>query len=395
MAITSTNYTDISYIEEVTPGTTPATPTFQILPTKGGSPQGNITTAVSEVIRSDRQTDDLVVVDSDVAAEVNFELSYTPYKPLLTSLLQGASAAVINISSASDIAAAAGSPSSFTSTSTDFVAAGLKVGHFFQVAGFTVNPTENNGVFKATSVATNAVEVSQTLVTESAPASVDVSATVVRNGAETPVTYSILKRVQGANAPYYFYYNGCIASAASFRIESGAILDGSISFVGREEDPTDTAKAGQDVDPIQAYTIMNSVSSVLEVEMTAVVGQATRFSTMDMAINNNVEAAKAVGTLGAFDLASFSLDVTADMNIYFEDIAIYTAYKNSNSFSVGVVYEDGDGNRIAISMPYCKFESLDTPIDGKDAFFMANGTVRGLRDPVNNYMVQFSFMPAA
>jgi len=83
------------------------------------------------------------------------------------------------------------------------------------------------------------------------------------------------------------------------------------------------------------------------------------------------------------------------MNIYFEDIAIYTAYKNSNSFSVGVVYEDGDGNRIAISMPYCKFESLDTPIDGKDAFFMANGTVRGLRDPVNNYMVQFSFMPAA
>jgi len=393
MAITSTNYTDISYIEEVTPGTTPATPTFQILPTKGGSPQGNITTAVSEVIRSDRQTDDLVVVDSDVAAEVNFELSYTPYKPLLTSLLQGAAATVINISSASDIAAAFGSPSSFTSSSTDFVTAGLKVGHFFQVAGFV--DSANNGVFKATSVATNAVEVSQTLVTESAPASVDVSATVVRNGAETPVTYSILKRVQGANAPYYFYYNGCIASAASFRVESGAILDGSISFIGREEDSTDTAKSGQTLTAIPAYTIMNAVSSVLEVEMTAVTGQDTRFSTMDMAINNNVEAAKAVGTLGAFDLASFSLDVTADMNIYFEDIAIYTAYKNSSSFSIGVVYEDGDGNRIAISMPYCKFESLDTPIDGKDAFFMANGTVRGLRDPVNNYMVQFSFMPAA
>ena len=85
---TSSNYTQLAYIEEVTAGTTPATPTFQLLPTTGGSPVSNISTAVSEVIRADRQTDDLTVVDSSVSGDINYELSYAPYKPFLQALLQ-------------------------------------------------------------------------------------------------------------------------------------------------------------------------------------------------------------------------------------------------------------------------------------------------------------------
>jgi len=41
-------------------------PAFQLMPTTGGSPTGNTTTAVSEVIRSDRQIDDLVVVSKRI-----------------------------------------------------------------------------------------------------------------------------------------------------------------------------------------------------------------------------------------------------------------------------------------------------------------------------------------
>lgn len=88
MARATTNRTDISYIAELTPGTTPATPTFQIVPTTDGAPSFGISTEVSEEIRSDRQISDLVVVDAETAGEINFELSYVPWKPILQEILR-------------------------------------------------------------------------------------------------------------------------------------------------------------------------------------------------------------------------------------------------------------------------------------------------------------------
>lgn len=93
MAKATTNYTDLSYVAEATPGVTPTTPAFQLLPTTGGALQLNIKTEVSEVIRSDRQTDDLVPVDGDVTGDINFELSYAPWKDLLVEILRSAQTA--------------------------------------------------------------------------------------------------------------------------------------------------------------------------------------------------------------------------------------------------------------------------------------------------------------
>ena len=90
---TSTNYTDLAYDAETVFGTTNATPQFTILPTTGGAPVNNITTAVSEVIRSDRQTDDLVVVDGEISGDITYELSYTPYKDFMDSVLMNNTAA--------------------------------------------------------------------------------------------------------------------------------------------------------------------------------------------------------------------------------------------------------------------------------------------------------------
>lgn len=90
MSKATTNYTDLSYIAEVTPGVIPTSPAFQLLPTTGGALALNISTEVSEVIRSDRQIDDLVPVDAEVTGDINFELSYTPWKPLIIELLRSA-----------------------------------------------------------------------------------------------------------------------------------------------------------------------------------------------------------------------------------------------------------------------------------------------------------------
>lgn len=330
MPITSTNYTDISYVAEVIPGTIPpndgaAGPTqFQIIPTTGGAPASEITTAVSEVIRSDRQTDDLVVVDSDITGEMNIEVSYAPFKPLLTELLRG------------------------------------------DVDDTTVPGTD-----------------------------------AVRNGNNQASTFTFCKRVQGITDPAYFYYAGCVISQSVFNFETGSILTGTMSLYGRDETtatetvPYPEFTAGQEFLPAVAYSIMNSVQNVV----TTITGlpAGTEYSTLNLTINNNTTPAKAIGTLGAVNTADFTLEVTGDIDLYFQDLSAYNLFIQSGNFKLVAELYDGPsqtGNKLVVTLPFCKFETLDTPIEGKDNFLMLSGALRALRDPDDDYMVEFAFTDA-
>jgi hypothetical protein len=319
MPITSTNYTDISYVAEVTAGVIPddAPTIFQIIPTTGGAPAYNLTTTVSDVIRSDRQTDDLVITDAEVTGDIEFEAAYGPYQPLFQSLLRG------------------------------------------------------------------------DLDTTTIPGS-----TIVQNGNNIPDTFTFVKRVLGITDPAYFYYNGCAISQVVMNFETGAILTGTTSVYGREEQTaTDSSPlaglTSQQFDNPTAYTVMNSVQNVV----TDIVGLpvGTEYSTLNLTINNNTTGAKAIGTLGAIDIADFTLEVTGDISLYFQDLSAYNLFLQSSEFSLTTTLTDAAGNTLEIKMPWCKFETLETPIDGKDNFFMLDGTLRALRDPVNDYMVQMTW----
>lgn len=71
----SSNRTALSYIEEATFGTDPGTAKKEIRYT-GESLNFNISNTVSDEIRSDRQTTDLVQVSAEAAGDINIELSY-------------------------------------------------------------------------------------------------------------------------------------------------------------------------------------------------------------------------------------------------------------------------------------------------------------------------------
>jgi len=387
MPVTSTNYTSIHYVPEATPGTTPASPAFKELPTTGGAPSGNLTTAVSEAIRRDRMTDDLIVVDSEVGGDINYELSYLPYKPLLKALLQDDTAPnVVNFVGSSNITFLAQATSNVTTTG-NFTTEGVVTGMNIRV----VNTTNNNGIFKVVEkVSDTALTVTPQPVAE-ATTSATITADMVRNGVGTPETFTLLKLVEGITAPAYFYYAGCIISAMSFNFTTGSILNGTISVVGRTETVTETEIGSSSYTAPPAYTIMNSVQSLSNVTITGISAD-TCFSSLNLNINNNVNAAKCIGTLGAHDLASFTLDVTSDIELYFEDIVTYNLYKNSSFFSLSFHLTDGDGNVMVVTLPACKFETLDTPIDGKDNFYMLTGSMRSLRDTTTECMVQFDFL---
>lgn len=93
MAIAPTSRTRVAYVAEVTPGTTPATPTFLQIRRTGGEMSTKKTTAVSDEISLDRNVRDEFQVAQDPAGGYDFELTYGTFDDIFSAALFGSWAA--------------------------------------------------------------------------------------------------------------------------------------------------------------------------------------------------------------------------------------------------------------------------------------------------------------
>lgn len=87
MSIGDASGTRLSYIAEVTRGTTPSTPVFQNLRFTDEDLKIDTETVISNEIRADRNVPDLIRVGSGASGGFGFELSYGTYDDFLSSLL--------------------------------------------------------------------------------------------------------------------------------------------------------------------------------------------------------------------------------------------------------------------------------------------------------------------
>ncbi len=83
----TSNRTAIRIVPEATFKTTPATPAFQNMRYTGESINFGIKNIVSNEIRSDRSTADLIQVGADVSGDLNVELSFDTFKSLIEGAL--------------------------------------------------------------------------------------------------------------------------------------------------------------------------------------------------------------------------------------------------------------------------------------------------------------------
>ena len=387
--VASTNYTDIAYSAETVFGTTNATPQFTVLPTTGGSPVNNITTAVSEVIRSDRQTDDLVVVDGEIADDLSYELSYAPYQAFMQSVLMNTTTRAIALTNVTNDG---------TGDNTIIGDTGIEgvclIGDVVRLT--SVTDPSIDGAYTIIASGTNEVTVYPATGAIASLTDLAVDADDIRtNGADPIDGYTIRKTATDSGSTYYWYYRGCAINTMNFNFATGSILNGSIGIVGLTEEARLTALTGEQADvPTPSYSIMNSVSSVGVIRIGGITLGSCTFSSLDLTIDNQINAAKAIGTLGACDLAAFSLMVTGNTEVYFADLDLYNKFLAAESFDITIITTDGDGNSIGINVPKCKFETLDTPVSGKDAFLMQSGTLKGLRDTTGDYMIKISRIDA-
>ncbi len=383
--VATSNTTSIAYDAETVFGVTDATPTFTLLPTTGGSPVNNISTAVSDVIREDRQTDDLIVVDGDIAGDINFELSYAPYAAFMESVLMnnGAARAI----SLTTVGNATGTDDTLTAASIETT---IKKGDVFRISSVAEPAIDGN--YTCIAEGTGTVTIFPATGATLTNTDLVVTATSInQNGATTPDGYTIRKKADNAGTPYYWYYKGCAINSMNLKFATGSILNGTFGIMGLTEETRTTVLTGETADsPVPAYSILNAVSSIGVIRIGGVTLGTCSFASLDLTVDNQINSAKAIGTLGACELAAYSLMVTGSTEVYFADLALYNKFVAATDFSVTIILTDGLNNTIGIDIPKCKFESLDTPISGKDAFLMQSGSFKGLRDAVNDYMIKFS-----
>lgn len=83
----TSNRTAIRYVPETTFGTTPVAPTLKSIRYTGESLNFSIKNIVSNEIRSDRNTTDLVRVSSEASGDVQFEMSFLSFDELIEAAM--------------------------------------------------------------------------------------------------------------------------------------------------------------------------------------------------------------------------------------------------------------------------------------------------------------------
>jgi len=384
MTLASSNRVALRAIAEVTFGTTPATPAFKELRYTGESLNFNISNVTSDEVRSDRMTADLVQVQGDASGDVNIEVSYDAYDDFIEAVLAGTWGTVIAVAE-TDITATADPTNTFVTVVGDFVADGIVVGQWIEVRGYADNTI--NGYYRVLTVTSTIITTSNPIpATEAGGAAITMGGSMLRNGV-VERSFSVQKQLEDITPNSYFLFNGARVGQLQLSFETGSILTGIFSLMGLGATVNTTGEAGQTEVPAPSNEVMNAVSNVLQIEFDDVVTTAF-FNTLNLSINNNLRPQDAIGSLPHVGIAMARLEVTGDIELYFQDNSEYTKYLNATAFSLSFRVEDAAGNAYIFTLPRAKYETGEVVSGGLDQDVFQTSTIRAIRDATTDSMIQ-------
>ena len=384
MPTASSNRVALRYILEDTFGTTPVTGNPNDLRMTGESLAFAIQNDSSKEIRSDRQTTDLVQVGASASGGVNFEMSYKEFDTLLQAVFMdtwdvfgtnGVGAAV-----ALDINSTAGTLTASVAPTGANAFTELAVGQFIRL----VAPSDaaNGAILRIATVTSTVITVAAATPipgtgTRSAVAGCTISSSRLVNGS-TMRSFSIEKGM--LDVSQFFMYRGMNASKLSMSFQSGAIVTGSIDFMGKDSlrGPA-TAMPGTPV-ASATYDIVNAVTGVGNILENGSPLAGTFIKSLKLDIDNKLRGQDAIGILGYAGIAPGTLAVSGEMEVYLADGVMYDKFINNTASSVIWTMKDAAGNGYAITLPKIKYSDAKVQAGGLDQDVMLSMPFTALMD---------------
>lgn len=394
MVFAISNAVALRYIEEVTLGTTPATPALTAIRFTSEDLNFNLEFESSEEIRSDRMRSDTIQVGASADGSIEGELSYGTYDDFMEGaqfsswLTTGTPMVDTDIS----INKTAGTPNTYVleSVGGDFTANSWVVGQFVKVEGFVTA-----GTFWAqiTSIAalTLGIRPLSDEVDEAAGASITITPlNFIRNGTERH-SYTIQKAFTDLTAPEYQNFLGSVVDKMMLKLETKSILTAEFEFVAKSAEMTETQFAGATFNASNTNDVMNAVGNVAAITFDGDPGGAIfYFNNLELEVANNVRGQEAVGTLGFIGIVPGRQEINGKLELYFESSALFDKFRATTVFALSFMVADASGKRYIFTIPRAKYTSMEIVAGGLDEDIFASAEFEGLIDSTGTYQFQIS-----
>jgi hypothetical protein len=393
MALASGARTQLRYKSEASYGTVNTTGGATNLRRTDDSLIFRTQTQVSQEIRSDRMTTDLVLVGASAEGGVNIELSYVEYDTLLEALLQG----TWNVYGTNGVGAAI-TTGNFTSqtafTGTGMPVTNLSKGQWVRLKT-TVDGGSNDG--RILQISRTAAAPTATAITFETPSP------SVTTGAMPSFSFQTSRLINGttqrsfslerehSDITQFVMFRGMVPSKLSMNFQSGAIVTGSMDFMGKDQlSPTGTTGfTGGAASASKTYDVMNAVTGVGNILENGTILTGTYIKSLSLDIDNALRGRDAIGNLGNVEIASGTLSVTGRMSVYFANATLYNKFIGSTATSLSFSAQDASGNGYMFYLPKVKFSEGNIVSGNKDSDSMVDMGFTALMDTSTgtNYMI--------
>lgn len=315
-----------------------------------------VQTQVSQEVRADRMTTDLIVVGAAAEGTIDFELSYNEYDPLLEAALMGAWSVYGTNGVGATFSAATFTTSTITGAALPIT--NLARGQFVRVIAPST-PNNNRIAQISRTVAPTA-----TLITfEGTPfaavgtstANCVIQTSRLING--TTLRSFSFERDHSDIGDRFVMFRGMNIAKLSLNFQSGSIVTGQFDLMGRDQlSPTTTSGfTGGASAASKTFDVMNAVSGVGNILEGGAALSGTFIKSLSLELDNGLRGRDAIGVLGNAEIAPGPLMVTGKMSVYFANKTLFDKFINNTATSLSLSTQDGAGNGYVISMPRVEY----------------------------------------
>lgn len=393
MPLATSNRVALRCLTETTYGVVNTAAAANELKMTGESLAFAIQTDSSKVIRSDRQTTDLIQVGASASGGLNFEMTYKEYDILMQAQFMdawtvygtgGVGAAVsLTIDTPGGIITWGTVATPVAPTGVDALLS-LAVGQFFRLSAGA--DAAHGAILRIASRTTTSITVSTATPIPGTGSRVAAASTIsssrLVNGS-TVRSFTLEKGMLDLVPTQFFAYRGMNASKLSMSFASGAIVTGSFDFMGKDSiRTTTTGFTGGSVIAPTTFDSVNAVSGVGTLLENGAAIPGTFIKSLKLDVDNKMRGQDAIGVLGFANILPGSIMVTGEMEIYLADGALYDKFVNNTSSSIVWTMRDGAGNGYAINLPKIKYSDAKVQAGGLDQDVMLSMPFTALMDTV-------------
>lgn len=383
--MSSATQVELSYVKEVTWGTTPASALKKLRFTDESlSPSAG--TQESNEIRADRATADVVRTSLAAAGGINGEMSYG----VIDDLLEGCVYKVWGAAATSGAITLTFSQSAKTVVrgSGSFVTDGFAVGNWVLITG-AVN-SANNGYHRITAVVALTITLGQsTLVDESNTANVTVKHSGFLVNGATDISFSLEKKFADIASTFHAYKGAKVGTLELAYAAGGSMSTWGMTFEAKTPALATSTIGNGSYTAAPTGKVFSPVRHVTQISEGGAV-TTLGISNVSVSFNNNLRSNPVVGSESPFAIPFGKLQITGRFAAYFANNALFQKFIDYTESSLSWRYTGDDGKSLIICLPSLHYTEANVVAGGADSDVMCEVGFTAVLNAASGNMVEFT-----